>query len=60
MSMEALNTTTQIKSSNQKMKVNVNVLRKRIFIQKKKEKLQNRIILLSVFVSLGLIGYLVG
>tara|TARA_B100001250_G_scaffold369602_1_gene353188 strand:- start:1735 stop:1911 length:177 start_codon:yes stop_codon:yes gene_type:complete len=58
--MEALNTTTQIKSSNQKMKVNVNVLRKRIFIQKKKEKLQNRIILLSVFVSLGLIGYLVG
>ena len=42
-------------------KVNVAVLKNRILIKKKKEKFQNRIIILgSLLVSIGLMGYFVG
>ena len=40
-------------------KVNVNVLKNRLFLSKKKQKFQYRIALGSLLVSIGLIGYFV-
>ncbi len=40
-------------------KVNVNVLKNRLFLSKKKQKFQYRIVLGSLLVSIGLIGYFV-
>jgi len=41
-------------------RVNVNVLKNRVIEKHRKEKFQSRIILGSVLISIGLIGYLVG
>ena len=43
-----------------KNKVDVDVLKKRIFHKKKKEMMQSRIIIASAIVSLGVISYLAG
>ena len=40
-------------------KVNVVVLKNRLFLSKKKQKFQYRIVLGSLLVSIGLIGYFV-
>ena len=40
-------------------KVNVGVLKNRLFLSKKKQKFQYRIVLGSLLVSIGLIGYFV-
>ena len=40
-------------------KVNVNVLKNRLFLSKKKQKFQYRIVLGSLLVSIGLIGYFI-
>jgi len=40
-------------------KVNVDVLKSRLFLSKKKQKFQYRIVLGSLLVSIGLIGYFV-
>ena len=41
-------------------RVNVNVLKNRVIKKQRKEKFQNRVILGSVLISIGLIGYFVG
>ena len=41
-------------------KVDVDVLKRRVIHQKRKERLQTRIIVASAIVSLGIIGYFVG
>ena len=41
-------------------KVNINVLRQRIFEKKKKKQIQNRIIFVSALVSVGVISYFAG
>ena len=41
-------------------KVDVDVLKRRVFQKKKKEIIQSRIILASAIVSLGVIGYFAG
>ena len=57
MSLETLNDNlTKDVSTN---KINVNILKNRVFEKKRKVKFQNRIILGSVLVSIGLIGYFV-
>ena len=40
-------------------KVNVDVLKNRLFLSKKKQKFQYRIVLGSLLVSIGLIGYFI-
>ena len=41
-------------------KVDVDVLKRRVILQRKKEKLQTKIILASAIVSLGVISYFAG
>ena len=41
-------------------KVNINVLRQRIFEKEKKKQIQNRIIFVSALVSVGVISYFAG
>ena len=43
-----------------KNKVNINVLRQRVFEKKKKKQIQNRIIFVSALVSVGIISYFAG
>ena len=67
MSLENLNRTSDIeitkkfksirKSPN---KVNIDVLKNRVITEKKKKAFQSKIILFSVFLSIGILGYLVG
>tara|TARA_B100001175_G_C19230928_1_gene505214 strand:- start:510 stop:686 length:177 start_codon:yes stop_codon:yes gene_type:complete len=40
-------------------KVNVDVLKSKVFAKQKKTKIQNRILLGSVLVSIGVLGYFV-
>ena len=40
-------------------KVNVDILKNKLFLSKKKQKFQYRIVLGSLLVSIGLIGYFV-
>ncbi len=54
MSTEAIN-----KTSNKSYKCNIALLKQRLLLQKKKEIIQNRIILASFCLSLGLIGYFI-
>ena len=68
MSLENLNRTsnikiTQIKSKYIRMspsKVNIDVLKNRVINEKKKKAFQSKIILFSVFLSIGILGYLAG
>jgi len=41
-------------------KVNIDVLKKRVITEKKKEALQSKIIIFSVCLSIGIIGYFAG
>ena len=66
MSLENLNRIsdikiTQIKSKSIRMspsKVNIDVLKNRVINEKKKKAFQSKIILFSVFLSIGILGYL--
>ena len=66
MSLENLNRTsdikiTKIKSKSIRMspsKVNIDVLKNRVINEKKKKAFQSKIILFSVFLSIGILGYL--
>ena len=68
MSLENLNRTsdikiTQIKSKSIRMspgKVNIDVLKNRVINEKKKKAFQSKIILFSVFLSIGILGYFAG
>tara|TARA_B100001115_G_scaffold166981_1_gene145655 strand:+ start:56 stop:262 length:207 start_codon:yes stop_codon:yes gene_type:complete len=68
MSTESLNRTSNIEILEKKSKVvrlsprkvNIDVLKKRVIVAKKKEALQSKIILLTFCISLGILGYLVG
>ena len=68
MSTEILNRTPNIKISEKKSrairmsprKVNIDVLKKRVITEKKKEALQSKIIILSVCLSIGILGYFAG
>ena len=46
--------------TSQKNKVNIDVLRQRIFETKKKKQIQKRIIFVSALVSVGVISYFAG
>ena len=41
-------------------RVNIDVLKKRVITEKKKEALQSKIIILSVCLSIGILSYFVG
>ena len=66
MSLEILNRTSDIKTTkiNSKSirmspsKVNIDVLKNRVINEKKKKAFQSKIILFSVFLSIGILGYL--
>ena len=68
MSTESLNRTSNIDITKRKSKVirmsprkvNIDVLKKRVITKKKKEALQSRIIILSVCLSIGILGYFAG
>ena len=68
MSLESLNRTseikiTEIKSKSIRMspsKVNIDVLKNRVINEKKKKAFQSKIILFSVFLSIGILGYFAG
>ncbi len=68
MSTESLNRTSNIEISEKKQrvirmsprKVNIDVLKKRVITEKKKEALQSKIIILSVCLSIGILGYFAG
>ena len=68
MSTESLNRTSNIEIPEKKprvirmspRKVNIDVLKKRVITEKKKEALQSKIIILSVCLSIGLLGYFAG
>ena len=66
MSLESLNRTSEIKITEMKSKsirmspskVNIDVLKNRVINEKKKKAFQSKIILFSVFLSIGILGYL--
>ena len=68
MSLESLNRTSDIKTTkiNSKSirmspnKVNIDVLKNRVITEKKKKAFQSKIILFSVFLSIGILGYFAG
>ena len=68
MSLESLNRTSDIKTTkiNSKSirmspsKVNIDVLKNRVINEKKKKAFQSKIILFSVCLSIGLLGYFAG
>ena len=68
MSTESLNRTSSIEIPEKKRrvirmstrKVNIDVLKKRVITEKKKEALQSKIIILSVCLSIGILGYFAG
>ena len=68
MSTESLNRTSNIEIPEKKSnlirmsprKVNIDVLKKRVITKRKKEALQSKIIILSVCLSIGILGYVAG
>ena len=68
MSTESFNRTSNIEILEKKSKViqmsprkvNIDVLKKRVIIKKKKEAFQSKIIILSVCLSIGILGYFAG
>ena len=68
MSIESLNRTSDIEISEKKLrviqmsprKVNIDVLKKRVITKKKKEAFQSKIIIFSVCISIGILGYFAG
>ncbi len=68
MSLEKLNRASDIKITEKKSKsirkspskVNIDVLKNRVITEKKKKAFQSKIILFSVFLSIGILGYFAG
>ena len=68
MSTESLNRTSNIETLEKKSKVirmsprkvNIDVLKNRVIIKKKKKALHSKIIILSVCLSIGILGYFAG
>ena len=68
MSLQSLNRTSDIEITEKKSKsnristskVNIDVLKNRVITEKKKKAFQSKIILFSVFLSIGILGYLAG
>ena len=68
MSTESLNRTSNIEIPKKKSrvirmshrKVNIDVLKKRVITKKKKEAFQSKIIIFSVCLSIGILGYFAG
>ena len=68
MSTESLSKTSDIEISEKKSKlirmsprkVNIDVLKKRVITERKKEALQSKIIILSVCLSIGILGFFAG
>ena len=68
MSTESLKRTSSIEISEKKLrvirmsprKVNIDVLKKRVITKKKKEAFQSKIIIFSVCLSIGILGYFAG
>ena len=68
MSTESINEISKIEIPKKKSKlirmsprkVNIDVLKKRVITEKKKEALQSKIIILSVCLSIGILGYFAG
>jgi len=68
MSSERLNRISNIETLEKKSKVirmsprkvNIDVLKNRVIIKKKKEALHSKIIILSVCLSIGILGYFAG
>ena len=67
MSLENLNRTSDIEITKKfklirksPSKVNIDVLKNRVITEKKKKAFQSKIILFSVFLSIGILGYLAG
>ncbi len=68
MSIESLNEISKIEILKKESKltrmsprkVNIDVLKKRVITEKKKEALQSKIIILSVCLSIGILGYFAG
>ena len=68
MSFERLNRISNIETLEKKSKVirmsprkvNIDVLKNRVIIKKKKEALHSKIIILSVCLSIGILGYFAG
>ena len=68
MSIESLNEISKIEILKKKSKltrmsprkVNIDVLKKRVITEKKKEALQSKIIILSVCLSIGILGFFAG
>ena len=68
MSIESLNEISKIEIPKKESKltrmsprkVNIDVLKKRVITEKKKEALQSKIIILSVCLSIGILGYFAG
>ena len=68
MSTESLSKTSDIEISEKKSKiirmsprkVNIDVLKKRVITKKKKEAFQSKIIIFSVCLSIGILGYFAG
>ena len=68
MSTESLNRTSSIEIPEKKSrvirmsprKVNIDVLKKRVITKQKKEAFQAKIIILSVCLSIGILGYFAG
>ena len=69
MSIESLNRASVVTGSYQEKvsakedlspkKVNIDVLKKRVFEEKKKERLQNRVLIAMFCVSVAILGYIV-
>tara|TARA_B100001250_G_scaffold409860_1_gene435064 strand:+ start:2678 stop:2890 length:213 start_codon:yes stop_codon:yes gene_type:complete len=69
MSIESLNRTSAITETypdefskgldKSKKKVNIEVLKKRIFLEKKRERFQNRVLMGMFCLSLALLGYII-
>ena len=68
MSTESLNRSSNIQIPEKKSrvirmspsKVNIDVLKKRVITKKKKEAFQSKIIIFSVCLSIGILGYFAG
>ena len=58
MSMETLK--NDLNKNSDVKKININVLKNRVFERHKKEKFQNKIIVGSVLISIGLLSYFSG
>ena len=67
MSLENLNRTSDIEITKKfksirksPSKVNIDILKNRVITEKKKKAFQSKIILFSVFLSIGILGYFAG